>query len=144
MRQTVRMMLCATLGLAAAAEISGAEVLVWHDEFEGETLDLSKWTAETGLVRNDRAAQLYRNDPENLSVSGGALRLTATHAAEGYANPYFGKREDWRGDTASKAYASGAVNSFGKLSMRYGRVEVRARFGVASGVWPAIWMLGST
>lgn len=28
--------------------------------------------------------------------------------------------------------------------MRYGRVEVRARFGVASGVWPAIWMLGST
>lgn len=144
MRQTVGMMLCATLGLAAAAEISGAEVLVWHDEFEGETLDLSKWTAETGLVRNDRAAQLYRNDPENLSVSGGALRLTATHAVEGYANPYLGKRVDWRGATASKAYASGAVNSFGKLSMRYGRVEVRARFGVASGVWPAIWMLGST
>lgn len=64
MRQTLGMMLCAILGLAAAAEISGAEVLVWHDEFEGETLDLSKWTAETGLVRNDRAAQLYRNNPK--------------------------------------------------------------------------------
>ena len=60
MRQTLGMMLCAILGLAAAAEISGAEVLVWHDEFEGETLDLSKWTAETGLVRNDRAAHAAR------------------------------------------------------------------------------------
>ena len=62
MRQTVGMMLCATLGLAAAAEISGAEVLVWHDEFEGETLDLSKWTAETGLVRNVRNASKMTHD----------------------------------------------------------------------------------
>ena len=62
MRQTVGMMLCATLGLAAAAEISGAEVLVWRDEFEGETLDLSKWTAETGLVRNVRNASKMTHD----------------------------------------------------------------------------------
>ncbi len=74
------------------------------------------------------------------------LRLTATFDEAGYSNPFYGKNgwEDWRSYTKSKPYASGSVNSFGKFSMRYGRVAVRARFNVASGAWPAIWMLGTT
>ena len=98
------------------------------------------------MVRNDRAAQLYRADPANLTVADGVLRLTATFDAAGYPNPFYGKNgwEDWRSYIKSKPYASGSVNSFGKFSMRYGRVAVRARFSVASGAWPAIWMLGTT
>ena len=132
--------------MAAAGMAPAAEVLVWHDEFEGEALDGAKWTAEHGLVRNDRAAQLYRADPANLTVADDALRLTATFDEAGYSNPFYGKNgwEDWRSYTKSKPYASGSVNSFGKFSMRYGRVAVRARFNVASGAWPAIWMLGTT
>ena len=132
--------------MAAAGMAPAAEVLVWHDEFEGEALDGAKWTAEQGLVRNDRAAQLYRADPANLTVADGVLRLTATFDEAGYSNPFYGKNgwEDWRSYTKSKPYASGSVNSFGKFSMRYGRVAVRARFNVASGAWPAIWMLGTT
>ena len=131
--------------MAAAGMAPAAEVLVWHDEFEGEALDGARWTAEQGLVRNDRAAQLYRADPANLTVADGVLRLTATFDAAGYPNPFYGKNgwEDWRSYIKSKPYASGSVNSFGKFSMRYGRVAVRARFSVASGAWPAIWMLGT-
>lgn len=129
----------------AASLVSAAEVLVWHDEFEGTALDGARWTAEQGLVRNDRAAQLYRADPANLTVADGVLRLTATFDEAGYPNPFYGRNgwEDWRSYTKSKPYASGSVNSFGKFSMRYGRVAVRARFSVASGAWPAIWMLGT-
>ncbi len=136
-----------TLCAAGMTVASATEVLVWSDEFEGDSLDTTKWTAETGLVRNDKAAQIYRNDAEHLSVSDGALKMTATYSAEGYANPYYGKDAtwtDWRCYRKSMNYASGSVNSFGKLSIRYGRIEVRGRFDVASGVWPAIWMLGST
>lgn len=132
--------------MAAVGVAPAAEVLVWHDEFEGEALDGAKWTAEQGLVRNDRAAQLYRANPANLTVADGALRLTATFDEAGYPNPFYGRNgwEDWRSYIKSKPYASGSVNSFGKFSMRYGRVAVRARFSVASGAWPAIWMLGTT
>ncbi len=130
----------------AASLVSATEVLVWHDEFEGAALDAARWTAEQGLVRNDRAAQLYRAGPANLTVADGVLRLTATFDEAGYSNPFYGRNgwEDWRSYTKSKPYASGSVNSFGKFSMRYGRVAVRARFSVASGAWPAIWMLGTT
>ena len=130
----------------AASLVSATEVLVWHDEFEGVALDGARWTAEQGLVRNDRAAQLYRADPATLTVADGVLRLTATFDEAGYQNPFYGKNgwEDWRSYTKTKPYASGSVNSFGKFSMRYGRVAVRARFSVASGAWPAIWMLGTT
>ena len=146
MKRKLGVAICAALGIVCVGGAFGAEVLVWRDEFDGERLDPLKWTAETGLVRNDRAAQLYRADPANLTVADGALRLTATFDAAGYSNPFYGKNgwEDWRSYTKSKHYASGSVNSFGKLSMRYGRVEVRARFSVASGAWPAIWMLGTT
>ena len=132
--------------MAAAGMAPAAEVLVWHDEFEGVALDGAKWTAEQGLVRNDRAAQLYLADPANLTVADDVLRLTATFDEAGYPNPFYGRNgwEDWRSYTKSKPYASGSVNSFGKFSMRYGRVAVRARFNVASGAWPAIWMLGTT
>ena len=136
MKRKLGVAICAALGIVCVGGAFGAEVLVWRDEFDGERLDPLKWTAETGLVRNDRA----------LTVADGALRLTATFDAAGYSNPFYGKNgwEDWRSYTKSKHYASGSVNSFGKLSMRYGRVEVRARFSVASGAWPAIWMLGTT
>ena len=130
----------------AASLVSATEVLVWYDEFEGVALDGARWTAEQGLIRNDRAAQLYRADSANLTVADGVLRLTATFDEAGYPNPFYGRNgwKDWRSYTKSKPYASGSVNSFGKFSMRYGRVAVRARFSVASGAWPAIWMLGTT
>ena len=129
------------LGSAAAM---AAEVLVWKDDFT--TFDRSKWTPETGLTRNERAAQLYLDDASHVSIDRGALKLTATFRKGGYRNPFFGSdttRRDWRYNRKTMSYASGAVNSFGKFSMRFGRLEVRARFNVASGIWPAIWLLGT-
>ena len=129
--------------LCGGAVLSAEEVLVWQEEFAGTKLDRAKWTPEVGFVRNERAAQIYRAD--RISVLGGALRLTATHSSRPYPNPYLGKGNPkaWQSSRAGANYASGSVNSLGKVAVRYGRVEIRAKFNVASGAWPALWMLGS-
>lgn len=126
-----------------AGPLGAEEVLVWQEEFNGPGLDKGKWTPEVGFVRNERAAQIYRAD--RLSVRGGALHITAIHAARGFKNPYLekGDRPTWQSTRPQAQYASGSVNSLGKFSMRYGRVEIRAKFNVASGAWPALWMLGT-
>jgi hypothetical protein len=51
----------------------------------------------------------------------------------GMVNDYLAK------DTA--AFLTGGVWGKGKKTFGYGRLEVRAKFDVAQGYWPAIWML---
>lgn len=140
---TLRQPLLAAALLLATHATRADEVLVWQDEFNGTSLDATKWTPEVGFTRNERAAQIYRAD--RLSVRGGALYMTATHSAKGYPNPYKGRGNptSWLSTRPSANYASGAVNSLGKLSMRYGRVEIRAKYNIASGAWPALWMIGT-
>ena len=131
------------LTVLLAAMLGAEEVLVWQDEFNVGSLNKQYWTPEVGFVRNERAAQIYRAD--RVAVRGGSLQLTATYSSRGYPNPYLNKGNAgaWQSTRPSADYASGAVNSLGKFSMRYGRVEIRAKFNVASGAWPALWMLGS-
>ena len=126
-----------------SATLGAEEVLVWQDEFNVGTLNKQFWTPEVGFVRNERAAQIYRAD--RVAVRGGSLQLTATYSSRGYPNPYLNKGNPgaWQSTRPSADYASGSVNSLGKVSVRYGRVEIRAKFNVASGAWPALWMLGS-
>ena len=38
-------------------------------------------------------------------------------------------------------YHSGGINTSGKFSFLYGKVEVRAKFKGGKGSWPAIWMM---
>ncbi|SER91827.1 glycoside hydrolase family 16 protein [Pedobacter rhizosphaerae] len=38
-------------------------------------------------------------------------------------------------------YHSGGIQSSGKFSIRYGKIEVRAKFKKGQGSWPAIWMM---
>ena len=38
-------------------------------------------------------------------------------------------------------YHSGGIQTQGKFSLRYGKVEVRAKFNRGRGAWPAIWMM---
>lgn len=38
-------------------------------------------------------------------------------------------------------YHSGGIQTSGKFSIRYGKIEVRAKFKKGQGSWPAIWMM---
>lgn len=111
-------------GYTTPLTYSGME-LMWQDEFEGETLNTSNWTFETGGHGwGNNELQFYR--PENTSVKDGYLVITA-------------KQENYQG----KNYTSSRIITKDKQSLRYGRVDIRAALPKGQGIWPALWMLGS-
>lgn len=111
-------------GLLAAAGPDG-RALIWSDEFEGDTLDPSRWTVVEDCGGGGNEERQCYTAPA-VSLRDGQLVLTATHAVT---------------TATMRSYASGKVHTRGLASFRYGRIEVRARMPQGQGLWPAIWML---
>ncbi len=70
--------------------------LVWNDEFDGDALDLTKWSYQIGngsaygLNNWGNAEQQYYTDrKENVSVSDGILTITAQKEEQHYENYSF-------------------------------------------------------
>lgn len=102
--------------------------LVWSDEFDTGVLDQSVWS-KTKRSPSQWAIHMTKNDAL-FSFEDGNLVL-------------WGKVNDFLpSDTAS--VLTGGVWSRYRKAFGFGRVEVRAKFDVASGFWPAIWMLPET
>ena len=132
-----RLLLLALLtGLAhpAAAQCVGIPdcVLVWSDEFDGTEVDPSRWSFQFGDGTDfglppgwgNNELQYYLAD--NATVAGGFLTITA--------------REE---SVAGRDYTSARMRSLGKGDWTYGRMEMRARMPIGTGLWPAFWMLPS-
>lgn len=101
--------------------------LLWHDEFDGDTLNEENWTVELrdpGWTNNE--LQAYTDSEENVFVKDGNLILKALK----------GKNEN-----GLTGYTSGKVNSKSKRQFLYGKVVVRAKVPAGQGLWPAIWMM---
>lgn len=99
--------------------------LVWNDEFETEGVpDPSKWVFSGR--RSPNWACYCTDSPENAFVSGGKLFLRGIPSP----NPE---------DTAR--FNTGCIQTSGKFSFLYGKLEVRARIAKGQGSWPAIWMM---
>ena len=105
--------------LAQSPDLSGWNN-VWNDEFNGSWIDHSRWELSSHENSPNNELQFYL--PEQVSVSGGQLHITATNQPMG-----------------SKPYRSGLVRTW--QEHRYGRWEVRADLPWGQGMWPAIWLL---
>ena len=103
-------------------------VLSWHDEFDGNSLDDTAWSK---IWRSQSDWAMHMSSHDTLyAIEDGDLVLR-------------GVRNDFLpGDTAS--FLTGGVWSRYKKSFGLGRLEIRAKFDVAQGYWPAIWMLPQT
>ena len=114
-------------------------VLVWSEEFDEEgDVDSTKWRFEEGFVRNHEN-QWYSQ--RNAFCKGGCLVIEADRCD--LINPlYVEGGRDWRTQRERVRYTSASINTRGKYSFLYGRLEVCAAIPVAGGAWPAIWMLG--
>jgi beta-glucanase (GH16 family) len=97
-------------------------VLLWHDEFEGNCLDTSKWNLEDWAAEKNNELQYY--SPNNVKVEDGVLQLIS-------------KKEPFKG----KDYTSGAVHTQGKFAFLYGKAEMRAKLPAGQGMFPAFWMM---
>ena len=102
--------------------------MVWNDEFDSGELDNTVWS-KTKRSHSSWAMHMTSND-ELFGFEDGNLVL-------------WGKVNDFLpNDTAS--VLTGGVWTRRRKAFGFGRVEVRAKFDVAMGFWPAIWMLPET
>lgn len=100
--------------------------LVWNDEFDGQTIDKTKWNIQdTGTVYNNEL-EYYHPDNAALEKESGKSVL----ALEARKQAYGGKE-----------YTSAKLTSKMKGDWTYGKFTVRAKLPIQQGMWPAIWMM---
>jgi beta-glucanase (GH16 family) len=107
----------------ASTDSSKTYRLIWHDEFDGETINPLLWNFETGNLGTNNEKQAYKS--ENASVKDGHLVITA-------------KKQSAYG----QAYTSSRLNTKGKFAIPGGRIEAYIKCPMGNGLWPAFWMLG--
>lgn len=111
---------------------------VWRctfaDHFDRTALDRTLWSAFTTKQTGYIAPECRVDDPDNISVRDGLLRLTIRKEAA----PFY--YESIVGGFVTQ-YTGGGVLTWEKFSQTYGRFETRAAFPVAPrGLQGAIWM----
>ncbi|SDP93019.1 discoidin domain-containing protein [Lentzea jiangxiensis] len=115
--------------------------LVWSDEFNapaGTGPDASKWQPEVGPGVNNEL-QYYTNNNNARHDGNGNLVLQARReVTPGSACPV----DPVSGSTTCQ-YTSARLNTYGKFTFTYGRVEARIKVSSTQGLWPAFWMLGA-
>jgi beta-glucanase (GH16 family) len=126
---------------------TGSWTLAFDDEFDGTSLDLSKWRpnwlsgSDTGVTKPVDDAELSCYDPRQVSVAGGALALTAE------------ARRCTASNGVTYPYASGLVESRHDYTYTYGFAEARmllpantdgsrGAVGSCGPNWPAFWING--
>ncbi len=113
--------------------------LVWSDEFDKAGIpDTSKWTYETGFVRNEEL-QWYQS--ENAYCKDGLLIIEGRRELKPNPN-YDSSSHHWRKNRKDIHYTSACLITRGKHAWMYGRFEMRARIDISPGMWPAWWTLG--
>ncbi|GAA4314082.1 hypothetical protein GCM10023149_10110 [Mucilaginibacter gynuensis] len=105
------------------SDSSKTYALIWHDEFDGETINPLLWNFEIGNLGTNHEKQAYK--AENATVKGGFLTITA-------------KKESAYG----QPYTSSRINTKGKFAIPGGRIEAYIKCPMGKGLWPAFWMLG--
>jgi beta-glucanase (GH16 family) len=113
--------------------------LIFDDEFDGTTLDSSKWTPNwlynscpSCVTKPVNSRERGAYDPKQVSVHDGALYLTAI-ASPATVNG------------VTYPYRSGLIQSDGKFQFTYGRLEARIYLPSMNGRianWPAFWTDG--
>lgn len=102
--------------------------LVWEDNFDGNKFQEKYWSK---IPRGGSDWCRHMSDEESLyEVKDGNLILR-------------GKVNDGIAPNDTAPYITGGLYTKDKMTIRYGKVEVRAKLQGAKGAWPAIWMLAN-
>ncbi|WP_049721291.1 glycoside hydrolase family 16 protein [Gilvimarinus polysaccharolyticus] len=121
--------------------------MVWNDEFEGTTIDSSKWEHEVNCWGGgNNEAQCYTSAPANSYVEDDLLHISAIYEGAGNVCGPNTNQEDPNYATAPnvcKDYSSARLRTRNQGDWTYGRMEIRAKMPQGVGIWPAIWMLPS-
>ena len=90
--------------------------LVWNDEFDGSSLDKSKWSfRESGKRKEGWWSE------KSVSLDGQGHLVISAINDEG-------------------KFTTGCIHTAGKFEQRYGLFVARVRFQTQQGFWPAFWL----
>jgi beta-glucanase (GH16 family) len=114
--------------------------LIWSDEFNGPAgtfPDSTRWNFDVGnnggwgngesefyCAAGSNSSPCSSANPNAIMNGNGSLIIRARRDAAG-------------------TWTSTRMNTSGKFSVQYGRIEARMRLVAANGLWPAFWMLGT-
>lgn len=110
--------LCELTGPPAS---TAGDALVFADEFSGTSIDTRKWNVANSDLSH--GAVLNWSSPAHAQVHDGSLFILSDRSPT----------------TFGKDYASGFIDTAGNYARTYGKIEFRARFPHAAGVWYALW-----
>ena len=110
--------------------------LTWQDEFDGDTLDRTKWGSR--WWETERKGGYWHEDM--VSVEDGNLVIRAEYKEEplklSVQNP-----PDWVKPYAP-GYYTGIVTTENRFEQCYGYYEVRCILPAGTGLWSSFWMMG--
>ena len=102
-------------------------LLVWHDEFDGQTLDTNKWRYATHNSGGSEQQAYTVNRTENVRLENSNLILEA-------------KKDSY---VSGWTWSSGRIDTSGLAGFKYGRLEAKLKYDVVSGAFPAFWTIGT-
>lgn len=110
----------------------GSWEIVFGDEFDGPTLDRTRWDDRSGAEPDEGRGnkgnqQLEWNQAENCQVRDGELVMTARREPHTSAA---GERYGW---------TSCLISSSPSFAFQHGYIEERSILPSANGFWPAFW-----
>jgi beta-glucanase (GH16 family) len=110
--------------------------LIWSDEFNGYSLDTTKWIHDIGTGSQyglygwgNNELQYYQ--PQNTVLNSGSVKIIANTEPNGIIDPW----------NNTMYYSSSKITTKGKFDFRYGKVEAKIKTIDGEGFWPAFWML---
>ncbi|MDB5022484.1 MAG: glycoside hydrolase family 16 protein [Mucilaginibacter sp.] len=114
---------------------------VFFEDFNGKTLNRSKWNIEvTGNTVNDEQ-QAYVDSSSVLYIVRGKNAEGAKNGAlviKAIFRPGYTSKEQKKYD-----FISGRINTRHKMEFTYGTASARMKMASGAGMWPAFWALGN-
>ena len=119
-------------GVSAFCEVEVATPqyqLIWEENFDGDALNTSYWTSQTGGGGGNQEKQYYTENG-NIGIQDGILTITA-------------RKEDYTSSVTGVTYnyTSARLITKDKIKFTYGKVEARISMPSGQGTWPAFWMM---
>jgi len=109
--------------------IPNYDKLIFEENFDKSTLNLSKWEFDLGNGKNgwgNNEYQYYRKNDDNIYIDNNQLHIKA-------------KIENY----GEKSYTSAKITTKHTFQFTYGYIEARIKLPIGKGIWPAFWMLGA-
>ncbi|MCS6880718.1 MAG: glycoside hydrolase family 16 protein [Chloroflexaceae bacterium] len=120
--------------------------LIWHDEFNGTSIDTSKWEVMGRRSWGcwERRLGWWSEEDAYLDGRGNlVLRTREVPLAEFREKCPQDERNPWGAKYWDNEYFSGAIRSRGKFERAFGYFEARVAFAYDAtrpGHWPAFWL----